>query len=364
MVMQEGDKPAEGAAPPIWSRPARRKKMSAGPIVAVGVGVIGVVLAALVLTPNILPRRGTPSLAEAQACFSQGDWVCARADYRAYLKKYPKDGHAAAMFAALLTRDGRHKEAVDYYKTAREQGISTYQFYAGYGRSLNALGQVDQAMEMNQAAIRLMPWLVEVRSDLADQLVSKGRTDEALEVLETYDRWMEDRGYAPYFRAKIEQVLAKTGKPTQLAANHENGPGVGTGDAASGARLSNIELQPDHGTLAVPVLVNGAFNLHFVVDSGASTVTIPADIARALVKQGLLRPADRLGFREFQLADGSHHRAEMIVLRSLRVGDRELKDVTASISPEGSPLLLGQSFLKRFKSWSVDNRKRVLVLQG
>ena len=130
------------------------------------------------------------------------------------------------------------------------------------------------------------------------------------------------------------------------------------------ARLSNIELQPDHGTLAVPVVVNETLNLHFVVDSGASTVTIPADVARALIQKGKIKPSDRLGFREFRLADGSHARAEMIVLRSLRVGDRELKDVTASITPVGSPLLLGQTFLKRFKSWSVDNHKRVLMLQG
>ena len=117
-------------------------------------------------------------------------------------------------------------------------------------------------------------------------------------------------------------------------------------------------------TLAVPVLVDDTLRLHFVVDSGASTGTIPADVARTLIQKGKLTPADRLGFRQFEMANGARQRAEMIVLRSLRVGDRELKDVTASISPAGSPLLLGQSFLKRFKSWSVDNNRRVLMLQG
>jgi len=45
------------------------------------------------------------------------------------------------------------------------------------------------------------------------------------------------------------------------------------------------------------------------------------------------------------------------------VGDREIRDVTATISRRGSMLLLGQSFLRKFKSWSIDNRRRVLVLE-
>src|SRR5436190_1920162 len=106
--MHEGEQPAEESmivAP--WSRPARRRGLSPSIIVAGVVGVIGLVLAFLVLTPNNLFRLGTPSLADAKACFAQGDWACARADYRAYLKKYPNDGQAAAVLAAMLSRDGR-----------------------------------------------------------------------------------------------------------------------------------------------------------------------------------------------------------------------------------------------------------------
>jgi hypothetical protein len=33
-----------------------------------------------------------------------------------------------------------------------------------------------------------------------------------------------------------------------------------------------------------------------------------------------------------------------------------------SVSPASGGLLLGQSFLGRFKSWSVDNSKRALLL--
>ena len=50
------------------------------------------------------------------------------------------------------------------------------------------------------------------------------------------------------------------------------------------------------------------------------------------------------------------------VIRSLKVGDKVLENVNGSVaSVQGSPLL-GQTFLSRFKSWSIDNTKHALVL--
>jgi hypothetical protein len=46
----------------------------------------------------------------------------------------------------------------------------------------------------------------------------------------------------------------------------------------------------------------------------------------------------------------------------LTVGDKTLQNVTASLAPVNGPLLLGQSFLSRFKSWSIDNQRQVLYL--
>ena len=50
------------------------------------------------------------------------------------------------------------------------------------------------------------------------------------------------------------------------------------------------------------------------------------------------------------------------MIRSLRVGDKVLENVTGSVAPVAGGLLLGQSFLTRFKSWSIDNQRQALVL--
>ena len=41
-----------------------------------------------------------------------------------------------------------------------------------------------------------------------------------------------------------------------------------------------------------------------------------------------------------------------------------IENVKASVAPVAGELLLGQSFLKRFKSWSIDNAKHSLVLNA
>jgi clan AA aspartic protease (TIGR02281 family) len=116
------------------------------------------------------------------------------------------------------------------------------------------------------------------------------------------------------------------------------------------------------GTFVVPVRINDQITLNFVVDSGASDVTIPNDVVSTLVRTGTITDADFLGKQTYRLADGSTVPSQRFAIRSLTVGDKTLKNVVGSISPSASDLLLGQSFLSRFKSWSIDNDRRALIL--
>jgi hypothetical protein len=50
-------------------------------------------------------------------------------------------------------------------------------------------------------------------------------------------------------------------------------------------------------------------------------------------------------------------------MRSLTVGSAAIEGATGSVAPVAGVLLLGQSFLSRFKSWSIDNARQALVLE-
>jgi uncharacterized protein len=124
-----------------------------------------------------------------------------------------------------------------------------------------------------------------------------------------------------------------------------------------------VELQSDAGTLTVPVLINNAITLAFTVDSGATDVAIPADVVLTLIRTGTITDDDFMGNRTYTMADGSTVPSTIFRIRSLKVGNRVLHDVTASIAPVKGTLLLGQSFLGRFRSWSINNQRGVLILE-
>ena len=128
-------------------------------------------------------------------------------------------------------------------------------------------------------------------------------------------------------------------------------------------RRLELQLDSDGGVLTVPVIINEAIKLDFIVDSGASDVSIPADVVQTLMRARTIDSSDFIGDQTYQTADGRTTPAKTFRIRSLRIADRTLHDVTASVAPSEGPLLLGQSFLGRFRSWSIDNERKVLVVQ-
>ena len=144
---------------------------------------------------------------------------------------------------------------------------------------------------------------------------------------------------------------------TELAGNT-------TSNTTSAQTSSNrVRMVQSGGTFKVPVRLNDQLTLDFTVDSGASDVTVPADVVMTLVRTNTIRDADFRGEQVYILADGSRVKSRTFILRSLRVGNQTVQNVEASVADIKGSLLLGQSFLRRFKTWSIDNTTNELVLQ-
>ena len=167
-------------------------------------------------------------------------------------------------------------------------------------------------------------------------------------------------------KGTVENLLPA---PAINAAASEAGPPmVATTSPGENQKSSSVVevllKENDGGLLVVPVELNGAITLDFAVDSGASYVTIPADVYYTLVRTGTIKDSDITGQRTVVLADGSTSKLPTFTIRSLRVGNKLVENVNASVLPFQGQLLLGQSFLGRFKSWSLDNTKHVLRLNA
>jgi hypothetical protein len=224
--------------------------------------------------------------------------------------------------------DGR--KYVGEWRDGRYNGQGTYTWpdggeYAGYWRDGYENGQGTRTL--SNGAKYIGAWQAGKKHGYGKEYSSNGEL-----ALEGY--WISDAYYGP---------------------NAPDGLRVENGD--------RVKMVESGGIYRVPVVINDALQLNFIVDSGASDVSIPADVVRTLIRTGTIKKSDFIGTETYRLADGSAVSSRTFIVRSLKVGDRTVTDVRASISDVDGPLLLGQSFLKRFKSWSQNNAAHELVLQ-
>jgi predicted aspartyl protease len=161
------------------------------------------------------------------------------------------------------------------------------------------------------------------------------------------------------YNVQVNGIKKSAGDPATVARAHE--PPV-TAAPTSGLGDNAVPMVSDGGTFKVPVTINGQLTLKFVVDSGAADVSIPADVVLTLLRTETITEADFLDKQTYQLADGSTVPSQRFVIRTLKIGDKTLENVVGGIAPVAGSLLLGQSFLSRFKSWSIDNQRRALIL--
>lgn len=125
---------------------------------------------------------------------------------------------------------------------------------------------------------------------------------------------------------------------------------------------NEIALEADGQGYRVPARINDALTAKFVVDSGASVVMLPKEMVEDLTRSGAVAPSDMRGRDIYVTADGRHHRGQLLMLRRLDVGGHVATEIMAGIGPEHAEPLLGQSFLAKFKSWTLDNKRHVLIL--
>jgi predicted aspartyl protease len=123
-----------------------------------------------------------------------------------------------------------------------------------------------------------------------------------------------------------------------------------------------VQIEKRGNNYLVPVRIDNTITLPFLLDTGASNLLIPADVALTLIRAGALTSGDFIGKMPYQLADGSEGVSELVVLRQVRVGEHSARNVTAAISSLQAEPLLGQSFLSKFGTVTLDYNRLVLIL--
>jgi aspartyl protease family protein len=118
-----------------------------------------------------------------------------------------------------------------------------------------------------------------------------------------------------------------------------------------------IKMQKVGGVYQIPVDVNGV-KMSFIFDTGASIISISQTEAMFLYKQGKLTSDDIKGTANYSDANGNISEGTIIELKEIKIGNRTLNNVEASVVGNlTAPLLFGQSALGKFGKISIDNSR-------
>lgn len=122
-------------------------------------------------------------------------------------------------------------------------------------------------------------------------------------------------------------------------------------------------LHARSGTYYVDVAIAGTCCFKMLLDTGASDVSVPVSLWYAMLKGGHITREDHIGVANYSTANG--------VVEGLRfrmppmtIAGVTVHNVVGSVTKNdtGKTILLGQSFLQKFKAWQIDNTAGRLIL--
>lgn len=293
---------------------------------------------------------------------------------------------------------GRHEEALTEVQKALELNPSKPIFYYMYAKVMHDLGNYDAEREYLEQTLKMLEAESEGQysSLRVGCLLMLDRVNEALDVLgladeRTKHHWDYSLNQAVTFAksGRIEEAQAALQQAFDrgccrfhelehaplMQVLHEL-PGFDAIIEREGnryhARLAEAALREESEyesglasftrDAAGLIYMQGRVNdlpLRFVFDTGASDISISSVEAAFMLKNGYLEERDLGGVQHYRTASGEFIDGTVINLRNVELGGVIFHDLRAAIiHNQEAPLLLGQSFLLRIMTYSIDEKQK------
>lgn len=131
------------------------------------------------------------------------------------------------------------------------------------------------------------------------------------------------------------------------------------------SEATSIPMTKVNRVYEIPITINDVLKINFIFDAGASDVSISPDVALTLIRTGTVSDSDFRGSETYKFADGSIAKSKVFIIKEIRIGDKVVRDIKASISNSiNAPLLLGQSVLNKFGKVTIDYDKKIILFQN
>lgn len=295
---------------------------------------------------------------------SKKDYEKAYADVNTAINLGEDDTHNRFLRARTLLLLGRHDEAMADLNVVLADSFNTYQqacaeFYMGNEKA--ALQQIDSlASNSFNDSYTLY--------NLACAYALMNKKDKALKLLEQCfeagfhaftvvrnDPDFDNIRETPEFNALIAKYEERLQKKLESMKDDE--------DSDQYEEVTcEVPYTKKGGITQVKCEVNG-LPLHFIFDTGASTISISSIEALFMLKNEYLSEKDIVGSSYYSDANGEISEGTVINLKEVKIGDAIINNVRASVvHNQKAPLLLGQSAFQKFGKMEIDNDKKAVTI--
>lgn len=314
------------------------------------------------------PSYGKYYYARGRCYASRGDGERAMEDYNTGIDLEKNFPPLYLRRGIEYTKQGNTELAkADYEMVLKIDTVAVYGSNRHY--ALHALGRDEEAIEWSDRVIANDPDEYEAIYDKACLCALMRRKDLAIESL----RAAFEKGYRKFTHLENDEDLdsirdlpefkSLVGQYKRERVKVDSDESVVAPKAVE-TLVSEVQIKKTPGgTYEVPCSING-LPLKFIFDTGASDVTISSVEANFMLKNDYLSTKDFRGSRKYLTAEGSIAEGTVVCIREVQVGEVTLKNIEASVvKNQKAPLLLGQSVLERFGSFTLDNDNSKLIIK-
>ncbi len=152
------------------------------------------------------------------------------------------------------------------------------------------------------------------------------------------------------------QIQRYKSPPAAVAPTHRSSATRSARDGSGTGKVYRIKVPKTGLSMQVMVRLNDSFDAPFIIDTGASDVSLPKWVAEKL---GLDLEGSRTHF--YRTANGTIQK-QVVILDSVSLGGARVENVPASVSTTMSVGLLGLSYFNHFR-YRVDPVAGVVTLE-
>jgi clan AA aspartic protease (TIGR02281 family) len=132
--------------------------------------------------------------------------------------------------------------------------------------------------------------------------------------------------------------------------------------SGSNTKREIVDLKKQSGVSYLTIDIGG-IKTSVILDSGASDVSISKKFEKRLLENEIIETKNYLTPGLYTIADGSVVKSDRFIIPYIKINNTIIKNVRCSVNNSKDVILLGKSFLDRFKSWEINNESNKLILK-